>query len=687
MSIYTTKSISFKDFCMNGSIQNIYRPMLLIFLILLATLVPDVLPADGNPSISRTDTETDSHNLGKIVVTGSRTPTRQAEEMTVPVQVITREKLQEIGAVSLADALEVVQGVEFIQSPDLNAAPGVQTLRMRGMDANHVLVLIDGRRQPGTRPDNQGVSFTDIGSININNIERIEVLRDGASAQYGSDAVAGVINIVMKKQNPGLAFNSQYGLSARNDAEEKHVDINTCAPVGESLFVNLSANAKQTDHYDRTPDNPRWTTPDIDQAGANLKLSWDINDHHLLDTDIRYTTTESIIRKGVSGDIPQDRINQKTDRHGSLRWEGDFEPVSVEVGGGASLSDTEYRHSEDPDYNGDLESEWMDVYTHQRWVTVPWLNVFTGCSYNREDIDASQRDFVEDRDITAFFAETAVTLFGKMELQLSGRIEDYSDFGTDFAPKVSARYEVFDGLALRTSVSQSYQVPTLYQLHDRLVGAMGWNDIYGNPNLQPAEGVNMSAGVVWKPFRERDTRISVDTYQNRIDNLIETDVVQEKTETGNAETTYVNLDGTSVFKGVEAELTTSLDYGFRLDLIAEYLKARDPDKQDLTNRPRSRINAILSYQLGENFRANLRYNYRGKYLSDKEPYKKIRYFDYLNAQISYVFFTRYTLYLGVRNLLDEKPPVDIADYEYGHMESMLDSPLGAYYYGGIRFIY
>jgi len=242
---------------MNGSTRNTPRPVLLLFLVLLATMVPAVLPADENSSASRIDPENDSHNLGKIVVTGSRTPTRQPEEMTVPVQVITQEQLHEIGAVSLAEALEVVQGVEFIQSPDLNTAPGVQTLRMRGMDASHVLVLIDGRRQPGTRPDNQGFSFTDISSININNIERIEVLRDGASAQYGSDAVAGVINIVMKKQNPSLAFNSQYGLSARNDSEEKHIDIATCVPVGETLFINLAANGKQTDHYDRTPDNPR----------------------------------------------------------------------------------------------------------------------------------------------------------------------------------------------------------------------------------------------------------------------------------------------------------------------------------------------------------------------------------------------------------------------------------------------
>ncbi len=628
-----------------------------------------------------------SLEMEQVVVTGSRTPTRDPKELPVPVQVITREQIQQVGAVTLAEALEIIQGVELIQSPDLNAAPGVQTLRMRGMDANHVLVLIDGRRQPGTRPDNQGFSFTDISTISIDNIERIEVLRDGASAQYGSDAVAGVINIVMRKNNPRLAVNSQYGLSSRGDGEEKHLDVSSGLPVGEKFFFNASAFGKRIDSYDRTPDNPRWSAPEIEQTGANLTLSWEMASRQAVDMDLRYNQTETVLRKGRSGDVNQDRISKKEDHHAGLRWEGDFDKMHAEVGACISLSDTEYRHSEDPDYDGDLESDWADAFGQINWKATSWLGLFAGAGYNREDVDSPQRDFVESRDITALFLEARLTPFRRLNVQLSGRAEDYSDFGTHFAPKLSGRYELFDSLAFRASVSRSYQVPTLYQLHDRFIGAMGWNDIYGNPDLDPAEGINYNIGFLWKPFPGRGITVSVDAYRNQIDNMIDTEVIQEKTPTENAVTSYENIDGRSTFEGIEVELGLPLAYGFRLDVIANYLEARDPDGEDLTNRPRSRLNATLGYRFSDRFQTNLRYTYRGKYLSDLEPHKKIDPFDYFSAQATYALTSAITIFIGARNLLDEKPPVDPEDYESGHMESMLDSTQGAFYYAGVRLSY
>ena len=658
--------------------------VLLLWALILIGGTTSALRADEQVSETASEQTDPSIEMEQVVVTGSRTPTRDPKEMSVPVQVITQEQIQQVGAVTLAEALEIIQGVELIQSPDLNAAPGVQTLRMRGMDANQVLVLIDGRRQPGTRPDNQGFSFTDISTISIDNIERIEVLRDGASAQYGSDAVAGVINIVMRKNNPRLAVNTQYGLSSRGDGEEKLIDVSSGIPVGEKFFFNASAFGKHIDSYDRTPDTPSWSAPEIEQAGANLTLSWEIASRQAIDMDLRYSQTETVLRKGRSGNVNQDRISNSEDQHGGLRWEGDFDRIHAEAGASLSLSNTEYRHSEDPSYNGDLESDWTDAYAQINWSAVSWLGLFAGTSYNREDVDSPQRDFVEYRDIWAVFLETHITPFKRMSVQLSGRLEEYSDFGTNFAPKLAARYEFFKNFLLRFSVSRSYQVPTLYQLHDRFIGAMGWNDIYGNPDLDPAEGINYNVGFLWKPFPDHGVTLSVDAYRNQIDNKIETVVLQEKTPTQNAVTSYENLDGTSTFDGVEIELGLPLAYGFRLDVIANYLEASDPDGEDLPNRPRSRLNATLSYRFADHFQVNLRYNYRGKYLSDQTPHEKIEPFDYFNAQATYSLTSDITIFIGARNLLDEKPPIDPGDYESGHMESMLDSTLGAFYYGGLR---
>ena len=625
--------------------------------------------------------------MEKTVVVGSRTATKHPEELSVPVQVVTGEQLKEIGAITMQQALEVMQGVELVQCPDLNASPGVQTLRMRGMDANQVLVLIDGRRQAGSRPDNQGYAYTDVSTINIDNIKRIEVLRDGASAQYGSDAVAGVINIVMRKNNPRLNVNGQYGLSSRGDAEEKHLSVSGGTPVGGRLFANADVFGKEIDHYDRTPENARWTSPDIDQKGANLKLTWDVDYRQFLDADIRLNKTETVLRRGTSGDLVQDRISDKTDLYGGVNWEGDFSPVTYKVGGGLSASENEYRHSEDPGYNGDLDSDLADIYANADYRVAPWLTIFAGGSHNHESVDSPQRQFVKARDVSAAFAELRVTLLGRLDIQLSGRLEHYSDFGSHFAPKISGRYQVLENFALRASASTTYKAPTLYQLHDHFIGAMGWNDLYGNPDLEAAEGVAVNAGLIWKPFPQRGVRLTVDCFQNKIENLIESEIITEKTGDSNAESTYLNIAGTSTFTGLEVGVVLPLAYGFQLDVSANYLEATDPDGDDLTNRPRSGLHGTLAYHFNEKLSANLRYNYRGKYLDDKEPHNRIDPFDYFSVHASYAFSSRVSLFMGARNLFDEKPPVDPADYESGHMESMVDSVLGAFYYGGVRLAF
>ncbi len=626
------------------------------------------------------------HKVEAVVVTGSRTPTVSPGKMTVPVQVVTGGQLKEIGAISLGQALEALQGVELLQSPDLNAAPGVQTLRMRGMDANHVLVLINGRRLPGTRPDNQGVSFTDISGINISDIDRIEVLRDGASAQYGSDAVAGVINIVMRKYNPRLSVNSQYGISSRSDAQEKQIEVSGGIPVGEKLFVNVGANSNQTDHYDRTPKTARWSAPDVDQTGANLKCSLDISASQALDGELRYNRTKTLIRKSVRGEIDENRISKKEDLQGGLTWGGEFETLRFEAGLSMARSDTEYRHSEKQDYEGDVVSDVQDAFVHVNWDYRAWVSFFAGASFNRQDVDAPYRAFVESRNTYAVFAESRMTFFDRLIVQLSGRLEEYSDFGTNFAPKVSVRYEWSDNLSFRTSVSRSFQVPTLYQLHDRFAEAMGWNDIYGNPDLDPAEGVNVNLGVVWTPFGPEKLKLAADVYRNDIDNMIETYFIRQKKGNESAITSYTNLDGTSSFTGVELEASMPLPWGFRVDAMAGYLKAEGegPKGEDLTNRPRSRLNLTLNYSFNKRLKANLRYVYRGKYLSDSSPHERIAPFDYFNAQVTYALTPSISLFAGGRNLFDETPPVDLEKYESGHMESMLDSTLGAFYYCGVR---
>jgi len=642
----------------------------------------------GTPEGEHEETrKTPEIEIPKMVVTGSREAVDTPEKLPVPVQIITKQEIEDIGAVNLEQVLELVQGVELVTSPDLNISPGFKTFRMRGMDIEHCLVLVDGRRLPGASPTTAGYSYTDISTINVDMIERIEVLRDGASAQYGSDAVAGVINIITKKYVRGFSANTQYGQSKEGDGTDRHLDASGGFPLGP-LHVSLGTFVNDVDHYDRlkSTDNPyRWDSPDYDQTGGTAKLVYDISDQQFLALDLRYIESDSEFQK----DRMASRLTDKTQLDSGLSWEGGFDRWTFYLGSYYAYQDTERRQTEDPDYKSDMDWENLQHDANVLWEATSWLSLFTGVSWREEEIDSKQRYFDETRRLKAVFAETIVRPFDGFKVQLSGRFEDYSDFGENFTPKLAVRYEILPSLAVRASISESYQVPTLFQMHDEFLGAMGWNDIHGNPDLDPAEGLNITAGAVWKISEKRETSLTVDLFQNKIEDRIDSYFTDmgDPAAGRNAQTTYVNYKGTSTFKGAEANFSTGLPYGFGIDIMGSVLFAEGPlepdgpDDKDLRNRPRSNLHANLRYKYRDWFWGNFRYNYRGKYVT---RYEKVPGYDTVNAQLNFAITDNIIFYVGGRNLFDEKPPVDPELYETGHMQGMIDSNIGAFYYTGLR---
>lgn len=157
----------------------------------------------------------------RIEVTGSRIK-RSDMESASPVSVITTADMKMQGISNVADALQNLTA----QSGGLTAAVnnggnGNSTVDLRGMGANRTLVLINGRRMIAS---GTGATATvDLNTIPMSAVKRIEVLKDGASAVYGSDAIAGVVNIIMRDDFEGLEFDASYGESSEGDGEESTI--------------------------------------------------------------------------------------------------------------------------------------------------------------------------------------------------------------------------------------------------------------------------------------------------------------------------------------------------------------------------------------------------------------------------------------------------------------------------------
>ena len=152
----------------------------------------------------------DSDQLDTVVVTGSRIPRAAEVEGTSPVLSIDRAAIEATGLTSVGDVLFNITasdgGALRNVTTSTNGSDGTQNVSLRGLGATRTLVLVNGRRW--VTAGITGSALVDLNTIPISVVERIEVLKDGASAIYGSDAIAGVINVITKKNFDGAAMNA-----------------------------------------------------------------------------------------------------------------------------------------------------------------------------------------------------------------------------------------------------------------------------------------------------------------------------------------------------------------------------------------------------------------------------------------------------------------------------------------------
>ena len=191
----------------------------------------------------------DATNLDKIVVTGSNIP-RSDIETSSPVQVITRQEIDRTGKSTVAEYLQTltIDGAGSIPKSFGNGfAGGGAGVSLRGLGAGSTLVLLNGRRLApfGLADDGQKV-FTDLSTIPLEAVERIDVLKDGASAVYGSDAIAGVVNIILRRDFTGVVVKGSVGTSGDSDGNQRKGSLTAgfgdLAEDGFNFFFSLEGS-------------------------------------------------------------------------------------------------------------------------------------------------------------------------------------------------------------------------------------------------------------------------------------------------------------------------------------------------------------------------------------------------------------------------------------------------------------
>lgn len=209
------------------------------------------------------DADADADEFGEIeevVATGTRGQPRSVRESMVPVDVITADEFLSQGGTDLSDLIRnVVPSYSVNMQPISDAATVVRPANLRGMAPDHTLVLVNGKRRHrasviywlgnGVADGAQG---PDISPIPAMALKQVEILRDGASAQYGSDAIAGVLNFIMKDAREGFTVEAKYGSFYENDGDVYSIAANIGLPLGDEGFVNFTVEYGESDPTDRS---------------------------------------------------------------------------------------------------------------------------------------------------------------------------------------------------------------------------------------------------------------------------------------------------------------------------------------------------------------------------------------------------------------------------------------------------
>ena len=228
----------------------------------------------------------------RLVVVGSRAEPRTISDTSAPVDVITGAQIARTGITETARLLQtLIPSFNFSVSTISDGTDAVRPATLRGLYPDQVLVLINGKRRHNSAlvhingSVGRGSAGTDLNAIPASAIERIEVLRDGAAAQYGSDAIAGIINIVLKRGTGTTDLQTYFGKTYEGDGAQRRYSFNTGLELANGGFVHFAAERRDRNRTNRAGDDPRCQYSSPCDTSTGREAAFDRRNHRFGDAE------------------------------------------------------------------------------------------------------------------------------------------------------------------------------------------------------------------------------------------------------------------------------------------------------------------------------------------------------------------------------------------------------------------
>ncbi|PAS96704.1 MAG: TonB-dependent receptor [Candidatus Dactylopiibacterium carminicum] len=546
--------------------------------------------------------------LSPVVVTGTRTE-KALEDSPIRTEVVTREEIRRTNARTLRDALENVPG---LQLREIHGKSGYE-VSLQGLTSDQVLVLIDGMPVAASTG-----STVDVSQYLLGEVERIEVVKGASSAQYGSSAMGGVINIITRRVQPGVSgeavvdagtYGRQNASGSSSDAGSAHGQFRI-EGGNEQLRARLAVDSLNSDGFGTDPSV--WTRQGdaVRREQAGSRISWlpsrqgeiwlDANAYRERDEQrYLYYAPPNYVPQRKLEDIERDRFGAGA----SWRFENG---VSTRVQGLDETYDSRSREFSNSFLQGERHSEQhikrLNVQTDlPAWYGQLWQ---FGADYNSETLeqtldDKSELDGRAHRTSHELFAQNDILAVDDWEVVLGMRWQNDSDFGSKLAPKIAVAWTLPSGEGwsgkLRTSFGQGYRVPNLkerYYLFDH--SSLGYV-VIGNPDLKPESSNSFQFGGDFRIGQRLNLELNL--FYNRVRDLIQNDLENYSVVNGIAQYTYENIARART-RGVESGLRWQALDSFQLNTAYTFTQTRDLDTGlELTRRPRHILRVGADWQV------------------------------------------------------------------------------------------
>lgn len=251
--------------------------------------INNIVELNNSKSIVITKQKVKTKAIEQIAIVGSHINGRTIKELPVPVDIISGETLRKSGHTNLGQMLQaLVPSFNFSRSAISDGSDVLQPATLRGLGPDQTLILLNGKRRHQASlihinsSVGRGTAGTDMNAIPVGAIKRIEVLRDGAAAQYGSDAIAGVINIVLNDNSEQATLETSVGAYQQDDGDNLQLSYTQGVKLGEYGFINATLNVVDHQSTNRSGlhgacqygqcvqlENGNWQTNDKRELSAN----------------------------------------------------------------------------------------------------------------------------------------------------------------------------------------------------------------------------------------------------------------------------------------------------------------------------------------------------------------------------------------------------------------------------------